>query len=196
MQLAAKQDDPDAIYQIGMYYENGWGVTADITEAYRQYHLAAEKGHPKAQTTIGIELYNKGEYNQAVEWFEKSAEQGFADAQYYMARCYHNGHGVEQNYEEEAAYYQKAARQGHTDALYNMGYCHMNGVGVEENVELAAQCFKKAAQNGDAEAQYITAILCESGIGCEADIDEATHWYTQAAEQGHAAAQEWIAQKK
>ena len=34
----------------------------------------------------------------AVEWYEKAAKQGYANAQYPLGAMYHLGHGVDVNY--------------------------------------------------------------------------------------------------
>ena len=118
---AAKQGDPDAEYELGNFYDNAWGVAQDYHKMMEHYKAAAEKGHPKSQAIVGLFYYENESYAEAAEWLRKSADQGYADGQYYLARCYRYGHGVEQNAEEEAAYFQKAARQGHLDAQVELG---------------------------------------------------------------------------
>ncbi len=54
---------------------------------------------------------------QAVAWFRKSAERGFADAQCNLGWMYANSRGVTQNDEQAVAWYTKAAEQGHADAV-------------------------------------------------------------------------------
>lgn len=66
------------------------------------------------------------DYFEAVRWFRKAAEQGNADAQYYLGCCFEHGKGVPQDYSEAVRWYQTAAAQGNVDAikalqrLYNM----------------------------------------------------------------------------
>jgi TPR repeat protein len=43
-----------------------------------------------------------------VKWFRKSAEQGFARAQYRLGSCYHNGEGVEADKNTALYWYKKA----------------------------------------------------------------------------------------
>ena len=61
-------------------YEKG-----DYATALREYSVLAEQGHAKAQKNLGV-MYAKGEgvrqdYKEAVKWFRKSAEQGYAVGQ-------------------------------------------------------------------------------------------------------------------
>ena len=55
-------------------------------------------------------------YETAVKYFRKAAEQGLASAQYNLGYFYYYGHGVPED--EDAAQYwmQKAAEQGDKDA--------------------------------------------------------------------------------
>jgi TPR repeat protein len=55
-------------------------------------------------------------HQEALKWFRKGAEQGFALAQYNLGVMYHNGQGVAQNHEEAVKWYRKAAEQGYADA--------------------------------------------------------------------------------
>jgi uncharacterized protein len=58
---------------------------------------------------IGLGL--KQDYGQAVAWFRKAAEQGYASAQYNLGVMCYNGESVSQDYGQAAAWYRKAAEQ-------------------------------------------------------------------------------------
>ncbi len=64
---------------------------------------------------IGIKYYTglngKQNYTEAVKWFRKASEQEDAYAQYMLALCYDNGHGVETNKEEAIRLYRLSAEQ-------------------------------------------------------------------------------------
>ena len=50
---------------------------------------------------------------EAVKWFRKAAEQGDADAQFYLGWAYvTNGEGVPKDEVEAVKWYRKAAEQG------------------------------------------------------------------------------------
>ena len=70
----------------------------------------------EAQNNLGY-AYEKGEgveqdYAQAVFWYRKAAEQGYAMAQNNMGIMYDNGRGVDQDYDQAVNWYRKAAEQG------------------------------------------------------------------------------------
>ena len=61
-------------------YRNGWGVSQDDKEAVRLYTLAAEQGHAKAQSNLGV-MYRNGEgiladFVIAHIWFNIAANNG------------------------------------------------------------------------------------------------------------------------
>ena len=56
------------------------------------------------------------DYNQAINWFQKAADQGDADAKSNVARMYTCGLGVTQDLNLAHEWYEKAAAQGHGKA--------------------------------------------------------------------------------
>ena len=57
---------------------------------------------------------------QAILWFRRSAEQGFAHAQFCLALAYAQGDGVQQDLAQSAAWYRRAADQGNLGAERNL----------------------------------------------------------------------------
>ncbi len=66
------------------------------------------------------------------EW-QKSADQGDADAQALLGYCYSNGEGVPKDYKQAVVWYQKAADQGLADAQALLGACYHFGEGVPKD---------------------------------------------------------------
>ena len=56
------------------------------------------------------------DYNEAVQWFRKAAEQGHASAQFILGHCYDAGDGVSKDTAKAIEWYKKAAAQGQEDA--------------------------------------------------------------------------------
>lgn len=63
---------------------------------------------------FGLEV--EQDEKEAVVYFSDLAEEGFADAQYYLALCYEEGRGQIQDYEKAIFWYRNAAKQEHVDA--------------------------------------------------------------------------------
>ena len=58
----------------------------------------------------------KQDYAQSVKWHRKAAEQGHADAQFYLGYMNDKSQGVKQNCAGAFKWYSKFAQQGHADA--------------------------------------------------------------------------------
>ena len=71
----------------------------------------------------------KQDKEEAVKWYRKAAEQGYASAQYNLGNIYGNGRGVKQDYVEAVKWYRKAADQGDADAIKAL---ERLGVKIEE----------------------------------------------------------------
>ena len=74
-----------------------------------------------AQFNLGV-MYTNGrgvaqDDKQAVAWYRKAAEQGYARAQYNLGVMYTNGEGVAQDYKQSYAWFSSAAANGYSDAV-------------------------------------------------------------------------------
>ncbi len=114
---------------------------------------AAENGNSDAQYIAGLIYYKEELYQQAAEWYLKSAIQGNAKAQFNLANKYYEGKGVEQNYKEAFKWYKKAAEQGHSQSQFNLGCMYGRGEGVKKDYAEANKWIYKAALQGNIEAQ-------------------------------------------
>ena len=78
------------------------------------------------------------------------AEQGSAEAQYYVARIYANGMGgVPVDYAKASEWYQRAAKQKYSAALQELGYLYESGLGVPQDRLLALNLQREASGLGD-----------------------------------------------
>ena len=86
---------------------------------------------------------------QAFDLFKKAAAQDCAEAQYWLARLYDDGVGVEQSNELAFAWYKKAAEQGFAEAYYYLASSYRDGKGVAQNDQLAFDWITKATELAD-----------------------------------------------
>ena len=98
----------------------------------------------RADVVIFPILFNA---NHAIELYLKSAEQGYAVAQYNLGLCYEFGEGVEQDFVKSAEWYEKSAEQGHAVAQYHLAYYYEMGKGVKKDISKAYELYKKSADN-------------------------------------------------
>ena len=123
-----------------------------------------------------------------------NAENGDADAQAILGRCYYNGEGVAQNKVEAVKWFQKATEQGHAASQVMLGMCYFNGEGIHKNQSEGVKLIHAAAEKGVASAQWLYAELYrfgpeDSSSPVSKNMAESVKWYRRAAEQGFAKAQ-------
>ena len=158
------------------YIPSKKAATSDTVFSKVVSQTSEDDESPEEMYNVGIKYYDEGKYLEAAEWFEKAANQGYAQAQSKLGVCYDNGQGVELNFEKAVYWYEKAANQGYAPAQNNLGRCYYNGQGVVPNYEKAAYWFKKAANQGNAEAQYGLGLCYENGLGVKKDLKKAKFW--------------------
>ena len=98
-----------------------------------------------------MRAYLKDE-EEAVRWFRKSAEQGYANAQFDLGFSYALGEGHPEDDYEAMKWFRKAAEQGHANAQYKLGESYANGTGVNQNLILSYQWLTLAAGQRDQDA--------------------------------------------
>lgn len=148
-----------------------------------------------AQLSLALK-YHKGDGvpkdpAQAMKWYRKSADQGFAKAQFALGGCYITGLGSNKDKDpkEAAKWFRKAADQGLDDAQVMLASLYGNGSGVPKNLVESARWYGKAAEQGNALAQYCLGKYYAAGTGVQEDSKEAAKWFRKAADQGYSEAQ-------
>lgn len=147
----AVKDKLYAIKQGSPYLESDqdWGTTSEDIEMVKEWRLkAADKGNGYAATQMGIIALENNNYTEAVKYFKKAAENGYAEAQNRLAFRYCNGQGIEKNMQEAFKWYLKAAEQGHMQAMYNTGLCYHHGSGTAIDHQKAQEFLRKSAELG------------------------------------------------
>lgn len=175
---------------------------ADLELAVAQgalvYHTA-----PKSAAVTTDELqawYETGrrseaeyQWKQALQWYEKAAEQGHALAMFRAARTYStDGRGIQTNedlsnmwFSKAAPLLQKLADSGDPEAAYALGWCYTCGhIGEESDEKQAIQWYLKAANGGSVEAMERLSDCYRFGWGVEENRTAAFQWCKRAAETG------------
>ena len=120
-------------------------------------------------------------------WYEKAAEQGYAEAQYKLALMHDNGEGgLPVSKEKARLWYEKSAEQGVREAQYNIACMHAFGEGgLSVSTEKARLWCEKAAEQGLHEAQFKLGVMHSKGLGgLPVSMEKALLWLKRAAEQG------------
>ena len=121
------------------------------------------------------------------------ADQGYADAQFYLGNVYLNGEGLQENVVEAVKWYRKAADQGYVKAQFNLAQAYFIGKGVPKNGAEAVKWYGKAAEQGDSQAHYELGVLYGVGKGTKKDYSNAYLWWLISARLGGEADLEFAA---
>ena len=108
---------------------------------FRETLPLAQEGNASAQYNIGT-MYYEGlgvdeNFDEALIWFQRSADQGYARAQSRLGFLYAYGNKVPQDYALAVKWFQRAADHGHAKAQYNLGTLYRNGRGVPQDFVMA-----------------------------------------------------------
>lgn len=168
----------DAMYSLGVCYADGHGAKQDKKKSLEFYRRAAECGSVDAQYLLGRRFeYGHGELlqedvAQAVKWFRKVAEQGYAVAQFRLAECLMKLKDAGGDCKKEAVeWYRKAAEQSNANAMAALARCYARGEGIEKNEALAQEWREKAKVAGLGDADSDKGDEKEDS-GPDADSDE------------------------
>lgn len=123
----------------------------------------AHKGDAAAQTKYGQMLANGVGGTQdaaaAFRWFKKAADQGYADAYFYMGIAYSLGDSGKQDDKIAADWFRKAAEKKVSAAEYQLAIAYLKGEGVDVEPLAARFWMKRAADHGEADAAKAVPIL-------------------------------------
>lgn len=126
---AAEKKYAEALYYLGVCYENGKGLHKDSNKAFELYTQAAEQGYADAQYKLGMAYENDDDIKDlslAAKWFTKAAEQGHNEAKHELGMFYFYGKGVKKD--------EKKAKELLDASGYSSSYDYLvkkkNAVGV------------------------------------------------------------------
>ncbi len=162
-------------------------LPASISPALR---TAAAASDPAAEYELGAR-YAEGRgvpqsLPEAVRWFERAANAGFAPAQFRLASLTEKGDGLKKDAQAARRLYLAAAAKGHAKAMHNLAVLYAEGIDGKPDYKVAAEWFRKASGYGVTDSQYNLAILYARGIGVQANLAEAYRWFALAAAKGDA----------
>ena len=153
----------------------------------------AEGGDPKAQYDLAV--YNQSllqvpDIREANAWFEKSANQGYAPAQFEFGKLMLQGRLGTADAKRGIDLITAAAEQSNVKAQEYLAHAHMIGLaGLPIDGERAHKWALSAAELGSSTAQFMLGSLCSEGWKhIPQDKTAAIRWYSKAAQQGDAQA--------
>lgn len=110
--------------------------------------------NPEQDFEKGAASEEGGNYQEALQWYRKAADQDYAPAQVNLGALYAEGHGTPQDFQEAMRWYRKAASQNYEIAQFNLGVMYAAGEGgITKDPVMAYVWFSQAALRGDADAR-------------------------------------------
>jgi len=141
---AADQGDAASQYDVGVYYLKN-KIMDKYGYAYKLLENSAEAGIPNASYLYGMKYlevpnisvsggigkvwayfinmyiyFFYDDYEKAFDYINNAAEQGYVEAQYFIAKMYSKGIGIERNNSEACRWLETAYNNDHSDAT--VGY--------------------------------------------------------------------------
>lgn len=184
-ELAAAQDNEDAITGIAHLYWHGGGVPVDFVAANRWYAKAADMGSADAAYNLAFSYQaGKGieqDMQKAFFYFRIAAERNMVDAQSSLAAYYMDE--AMRDYAKALRWASRAAAQGDEPAILILANIYRNGLGVPKDEARATSLYLALDKTGSAATWSRLGNMYAHGRGVEQDYSLAFHYY----QKGHTA---------
>ncbi|WP_374383628.1 tetratricopeptide repeat protein [Dongia sp.] len=182
----AEAGDAEAINNIGILYNKGFGVEKDAKKAAVFYRKAAEMGFANAQFNLA-NLYYAGNgversLGEAAQLYRAAADRGHQAAQYYLGLMYIDGEGVPQDKAQGLAWIRRAADADNVAAQFTAGQLMVEDDNAPADIQKGAEYVLASAQAGHPKAALLMAQLYNAGKGAEKNDLEAYIWARIAAD--------------
>jgi TPR repeat protein len=159
----ADMGNTQAQFELGCMLYYGQSGSRNVSAGLNLIQKAALAGHAKAQVRLAYERLFGTHMDKcdAFKWLWLSANQGNAEALYYLGACYYEGWGVTKNNEQAAACLLKSAKMGNSDAQYHLAGFYHEGIGLTANQEQEEAWCREAALQGNENAKEMLRYLKE-----------------------------------
>jgi tRNA A-37 threonylcarbamoyl transferase component Bud32 len=173
----------------------GWD--APLEAAHALFKEAALTGDPAGKLAYGRFLheglggYWPAKHETARSWYVSAANDGSAEAMYWLGQMDRFGHGGPKNPAASIAWYAKAGAAGYPEGDYMVGFaCRAKLLdwGGATDFPRARHHYERAASKGQTSAMIHLAEMLAEGQGGPRDRVAAKDWLLRAEKAGHASA--------
>lgn len=164
LKSSAFQGNALAQYISGIFYDNG---------------IEGLKIYFEAEIEADEKYYDMIDEKKAIEWYERSAKQGYDSAKYVTGYMYYIGIGTEIDYEKARYWFLKSKTQ---HSYFYLGYIYDIGLGVEIDYKQAMKFYMKSAELGSSNAKLNVGKMYKYGQGVDINYEKAIEWYEKAIE--------------
>lgn len=124
-----------------------------------------------------IHLYKNKQYKQAIPLLKADANNGNAQAQFYLGKLYADGNILKKDEDEALIWYRKSARQNNGDAQYSIAQAYFYGhLGLEKDRKKAFDLYEKSAKSGNTDSQIKLGLCYYFGEGTPKDYKQSFIW--------------------
>jgi hypothetical protein len=203
---AARRNCVEAQYRVGYCYLEGRIVPRSPVEAMRWLEQAAQSGHAQAQLLMaslfvqgvgcgadarptiaglfaGDEVANP-DYETALPWARRAAEQGLVEAQALLGNILTSGPESLRDPSQAEHWYRLCSKAGSPQGSLGLGLALLRAGRSEATVREAAVEIRKAAEAGLSTAVYLLGTMTEFGVGFPRNLASAAALYRAAAQKG------------
>lgn len=186
---AADHNESVALYRLGRMAQASRGSLLP-NEARAYFQRSAQAGNIEAMLAYALTLKASAvpqDAPLAMEWMERAASQGNAEAMFQLAQMYDVWERGPQNPEAARQWYLRAAEANHAEAALQAGLMANEGEGGAEDAGLAFALIRQSAEAGFAPAMGQYGLMLHSGgPDREPDPALAAEWFAQGAVGGDA----------
>jgi hypothetical protein len=158
--------------------EDESATKAPAVPAMQGYNASRTKSS-SAELALGNTAHHLKDYAQAMQWYQKAAAQGNAEAEDKIGLLYHEGGVVMPNGNEDWRWFEKSASHGNAQGEFHLGAMYEKAGQYTD----AVKWIHNAALQGHGEAEFYMGNFYERGLGVQKDDAEAVRWYQKAAAQ-------------
>jgi TPR repeat protein len=126
---------------------------------------------------------------KAAQLYAQAAEQGNAEAHFFLCACFAYDDGVKLDKAKAAQLVGQVVEQGHAEAQYTLGTCYEYGEGVMVDKAKAVQLYGQAAGQGHADAQWFGFLACATSMATAYRTTWAQRWLCTGRQSRAAACQ-------
>lgn len=137
-----------ALTRLGTLYVSGKLVTKDMEKGEELLNKAALQHYPPAMVALGDVALAKAQYQQALQWYNKAADQHDATAYLHLAHAYLQEKSPIYDANAGFLWTLKAAQEDLIEAKSDLANLYQKGIGVTASDTLAKQWKDQAIQDG------------------------------------------------
>jgi len=186
---AAESGDTRARLMLARCYQEGFGTTADYSQALAIYTDGASAGVPGALTGLAAVRFDEASpaYDVAAGFaaVQRAADQGDAEGAYLLGQCWEDGRGTAADAARALAVFEQAARAGHWgSAVAAAKLLTVSAPPIVPDAARAMGVLEKTAVNATNDQQFNLVQLLLGEAFLPEDKARARRWCRIAAANG------------